>query len=345
MKYLVTTLFCLSIYSFCFAQGDSTQSSIMSAFLVAEQEIEQINDDLIEEISSSEKIIDSLNSIIADKKVRTENKLAALDKKVKELEKQNEIRKQNEEKKHNRRFEAGKLAISTMKSGVKILNFTYTMLDLDQTIEQTTNLWADSTFRNFWDKLEDWGTVTGMAIAVGGGALTEEDTKITSMISGLSIAGISKLAGVLGGINEKKFRQKMERIDLSVRAYDDLKIRNNQLTLYIKNNLDFKDRIENLERSYITAKKEDQGLQMAKLVDMLDEYRNILSQIPNYLDAITSVAEGYINNKDLYKETPMDEIFAKVLKKVKNVREQYNSEIKPLFEVSPEIKKIILGID
>ena len=73
-----------------------------------------------------------------------------------------------------------------MKSGVKILNFTYKMLDLDQSIELTTNLWADSTFRNVWNKVEDWGSVAGMAIAVGSGAIGDDnDGQITGVMSGL----------------------------------------------------------------------------------------------------------------------------------------------------------------
>lgn len=245
-----------------------------------------------------------------------------------------------------KKIEAGRAAISSMKSGVKIISFTQRILDLDQTIELSTNIWSDSIFRNTWNKVEDWGTVVGIIIASGGVlSSNEEDTQNGSIAEGLGVVGVSKLLGNLLGINEKKFREKMERIDLSVRAYDDLKMRSKQLQLFLSSNIEFEKRVISFELEYTQAKPESVSILMAKLLDLLDDYKLILKQIPDYLDNITTVSVGYVNDPEKYKNLPMTKIFDKILTKCNDVKDEYNKEVKPLLIVSPELTQAVLGLN
>ncbi|MBX2968284.1 MAG: hypothetical protein KF803_02850 [Cyclobacteriaceae bacterium] len=277
-------------------------------------------------------------------KVQSDKKIEALSNKLIEFEKIQKTKEEYEKQQKEKKFEAGKAAISSMKSGVKILNFTYDMLDLDQTIELTTNIWSDTTFRNTWNRIEDWGTVAGTLIAVGGALQSDnESDQIGGIAIGAGVIGCSKLLGTLLGINEKKLRKKMEKIDLSVRAYDDLNMRNKQLKTFIENNRDFEGRIKDFEVDYIKAANGDMSLYLTKLVDLLDEYKSILKQIPTYLDDISSVSVSYINNKEKYKELPMKKIFDVILTKCGKLKQDYNKEVKPLLDVSPEIKRLIFS--
>ena len=139
---------------------------------------------------------------------------------------------------------------------------------------------------------------------------------------------------------EKKLNESIYQLGLMMI----LKIRNQQLKLFIENNKNFESRVKAFEVEYNNTNEEDRPVLMAKLVDMLDEYKSVLKQIPLYLDAISSVAVSYVNSKEKYKELPMKDIFDTILKKANEVKVEYNNEVKPLFDISPEIKKLIFDI-
>jgi len=340
----MSRLFLLVIHITCISYSYSQDTlKISDVFNKTKSQIESLNNALRESNLKSQKVIDSLTARISTV-TSVNEKLAALTLKVQTIEKQAQYRVENDKEQLLKRYEAGKIAISSMRTGAKIINFTQRILDLDQTIERTTNIWSDTTFRNTWNKIEEWGTVVGVVVAASSGlAGDSESDKTSGLAIGIGIFGISKIVGNVLGINQKEFREKMERIDLSVRAYDDLIMRNKQLQLYLISNSEFDNRITKFELEYINAGHDKVPVLMAKLLDLLDDYKLILRQIPDYLDNIKTVSFGYVNNKNKYKELPMRDIFESIVRKCEDVKGQYNVDVKPLLDVSPEIAQAIFG--
>lgn len=342
---IIVALITLNSVGYCQDVPKKDSLNLIDVFAKAQRQIESLDAALKQTTIRSKKTIDSLSSI-ANTNVDVNQKVKALTLKIDAIEKLERVKKENEKQQLNKRYEAGRVAISSMKAGAKIINFTQNVLDLEQTIDRTTNIWSDTTFRNGWNKLEDWGTVAGMVFVAGSAVSGSNETeKIGGIGIGAGILGVSKLLGNLFGINEKKLREKMERIDLSVRAYDDLLMRNKQLKFFLASNSSFDNRLTQFEIEYLNAKPEKIPLLMAKLLDILDDYKLILRQIPDYLDNIKTVSFGYINDKQKFKELPMKDIFGKIVEKCDEVKKQYNNDVKPILDISPEITQAIFGLD
>ncbi len=336
----ITIIAILYIFSCKGQKTDSDGVGLIQIFESYNDQIQEIEKELSDSLVEFETDLQKSNDNI--KKASSNNqRIKYLTEQVALITEQNETKKELEIKREKKRFEAGGQAISAMENGVAIINFTQNLLDLEQTIGLSTNLWSDTSLSNVYNKIEDWGEVVGAAIA-GISILSQNDEVkgIEGSVVGVGVIAVSQAIGNLFGMNEKKIRKKLELIDLSKRAFDDLTIRNSSLIAFLEKNADFVTRLSSFKLEYSnTSSKMTNNEKLAVLMGYLDEYNYVLKQIPIFLDDIISVGNGYINNKKLYKELPMKDIFSNINKKAEFVKKEYNQKVKPLLDISPKIKK------
>ena len=347
-KILLVLLFLPNLF---FGQIDTQLNKIDSVLVKKEYEIKvsqlkkdfNIYKDSID--LKNNKINSNLNKIDSTLNVST----TALEKKFELLNEKLQVLENKEVVNLGTKLRASEQAINEMVNGLTIINFVNKILELQTQITKTTNIWNDEKIRNGWDKAQTWGTVAGTLIAGASIISGKQDNQAQGATIGVSVIGItSLLKKVFGKENSKQY----EMIDISRKAYDDLVLLNSILRNYIIDNEKLKTELDTLkinsEKIKILfdtdnkANEEEVKIIISKIIDKLDNYNSTLNQIPRYIAQIDGIvltfAYKYYENKDL------KEIFTELSKKSKDLKTEYETKVKPILDVSPEIKQTLIGI-
>lgn len=244
-------------------------------------------------------------------------------------------------------FEVCKDAAKNMKQGAKYLSFSQKLCQLAQACDLTTNIWADSSLRNTWDEIGQWGTVAGLivgALTIGGNSSGSSSTAAI----GIGVSGLSSLAGLLfGSSTSGRAQSTMKFIDLTRRAYDDLQTRAYLLQKYIDANASFVGKLNDyendLEKRFAEgATTRPTSVDTLKAIRLCHElyvqYEVVLNQIPAYVEQMQSMT------KELVMQAPMPDTRQKLQKVVADATtllQNYETDIKPGLELSEETKAIL----
>ena len=250
---------------------------------------------------------------------------------------------------------AGGQALDKMKMSSTLIGFMEELTALECEINQMSSLWSDSMLANGWDRVKDYGTFAGLTLA-GVYLIENKNIKPQAGGIGLCLTGVCQLAGhIWGNNNADKLRAKIEFLNYSRRAYDDLKARNRELQLYIQSNKAFTNSLMKLEKEYYTPKIISSG-NSARLADSIDAYQNVisdlktylgnfeiqLSQVPSYLDGIIAVNENYM---EYYNNRPATKaLYQNILllnNKANKLKKKYNGEVIKSLAVSRDVRRIL----
>ncbi|MBI3258930.1 MAG: hypothetical protein HYZ54_05585 [Ignavibacteriae bacterium] len=104
---------------------------------------------------------------------------------------------------------------------------------------------------------------------------------------------------------------------------------------YINENNSLIDTLKDLHKEYINTK--DTSGAIMRVISNLDRFELVLSQIPNLILRIKSLHEGYVA-----RFPDMSPIFQNILAQADKCKARYDSDVKPILEVTPELKNDIL---
>ncbi len=311
-----------------------------------------------------QKDLEAFTTELKDKQAQYDNDLKRIDAAYKELANKNSNSELNEKlgliservaliekqtgAKLSVKFKICAQAIKEMKKGLAIVDLVNLILDLQQQINTATNIWKDDAIRNGWDQAQDWTNIGGAAIA--GFSLipnTSPDVKATGVGIGVSVVG-------LGAIFKKAFgKEKMkhyELIQLSRKAFDDLIITNNLLKGFIADNERFDKELDKaLEQesalqtkiSNNTSTDKEISLFVISVVEKMNDYNKTLKQIPSYLAQLRGLAATY--SLQYYDNVELKKVLDEIVIKILSIEDKYNNKVKPLLDVTPEIKTTLLG--
>jgi hypothetical protein len=346
-KILLLLLFLPSLF---FGQIDTELNKIDSVLVKKEYEIKvsqlkkdfNIYKDSID--IKNQNINTNLKKIDSTLNVSTtviEKKFELLNEKLQVLEKKEVVNLST-------KLQASEQAITEMINGLTIITFVNKILELQTQITKVTNIWNDEKIRNGWDKAQTWGTVAGTLIAGASLASGKQNNQAQGATIGISVIGItSLLKKVFGKENSKQY----EMIDVSRKAYDDLVLLNSVLKNYITDNEKLKKELDTLKLNSDKIKtrfnKDNKGNQeevkiiISKIIDKLDNYNSTLNQIPRYIAQIDGIVLTFAYR---YENKDLKEIFTELSKKSKDLKTEYETKVKPILDVSPEIKQTLIGI-
>lgn len=300
---------------------------------------------IITDLSNKQKELDSLyqdqvnsSKLEIEKAKSTSDKLSALEGKIKALEIYNQNKEVLFSEQMQQRYKAGRDALKDMTNGVVLIGFMQDLLSLEVFIDMTMNLWSDTTFKNFWDDLQRYGS--GLGLLASGASIISDKNQINNIAAiGISVAGVSFILGSLFGEDKgEKLREKAEFIDLTRRAYDDLKIRYYLVQKYVQNNESLEKRLNDFNNEYDKQKTSlGDSVQVISQVKLFyQEYEIVLRQIPSLLDEFESMQRQYVMTNPKMKK-----IFDEILIRVNKVRNKYNDKVFCILDISTEIKRIL----
>lgn len=293
------------------------------------------------------KINTALDKIEIDKTTK-DNKVDSLSKKIAARE---NLQSQLEFLQLKERYSFGLRAINEMEKGVTLITFMQEILQLQQEINNITNIWSDNDIRNGYDKVGDVLTIVGPLIA-GGLIATNNissDQQKAFAGGGISLVAVGQLLKKLFG---KETAKKYEFIDMTRKSYDNLVILNQKLTQFIESNNTLETRLSTFKNKYeknqltLTEKKlrkEEANRDLMEVIGFIDEYQIVLSQIPLYIYELKGILLTY--SFHFYKEDDKLIQTIDLLKdKAAKVESKYITKVKPLLQVTPELKTSIYGI-
>lgn len=248
------------------------------------------------------------------------------------------------------RYAYGLKALDEMEKGVVLITFMQEVLQLQQEVSNIASLWSDDDIRNMFDKVTDVSNVAGPLVS-GILLLTENDETKAEKItigSGISLSGLGLLIKKLFGNETAK---KYEFIDMSRKAYDDLTILNAKLSQFIRDNSTLEKRISDFKAVYkneqlklnkdsINYEKTNDNIMQT--LGYMDEYQIVLSQIPQYIYELKGILLTYSFHE--YKENDkLVQTINLTKDKANKVENKYLTKVKPLLELTPELKKSLYG--
>ena len=239
------------------------------------------------------------------------------------------------------RYNAGKDALIQITGALSTINIIHGTLKFEQDVSLATNPWADEDFRNFWDRIEGWGSTLGTAAAAV--SLTIDEKPEVTGIS-LAIAGFTKLIGTLfGSQTGSKFEKKAEFVELSRKAYDDIRIRNDLLKSYIEKNKQTLATLQAFHTNEYTQASSNTDSQKEVLVILsghIGEFDQALDQVLNVFGQYEVIIATYKNN--LVNET-LKAKFDQLDTNLQTLKDQYSSEVRKFLSLSPQLRQRLTG--
>jgi hypothetical protein len=214
-----------------------------------------------------------------------------------------------------------------------------------------SNPWNDEELRNGFDTARDIGLAGGLALTAVGALLPDSsaDLKKGLMGGGVGLASISGLTGLLFGQEKGNvIKEKIEFLEFTRNAYDDLTLRRGMIEGYLKSNDDFLARINAFQAEYKAARTDnDKDMALVKLETVYIEFQAILRQMPEYVQAFRKAVS-------LFKQGVGPKPTAKQMIKLKEdlegldvrlvkIQERYEQRIVPILSRSTNILALIRG--
>jgi hemoglobin-like flavoprotein len=351
MKHLILFL-CLLASCILNAQNQNVDgSTLMSDAQTATTEINKIRNSfdsvlyqqLVAEISKTKEIqntIDKQNRSNDQNIKALQEAVTALSKNIDSLHIQNLLEKKKEIEVIELKYEFAKSALTDMSNNTKLINFFHNLNSIEAHIETLSDVWSDTTFRNVYDEIEDWGTIAGMALSVA--ALSGENNEVSATMaySGLALATISKLIGrIWGAENGNKFSDMVAFMELTKGAYEKLSIRNSILASSIEFNNNFQKQLNSITNAFIASK--DTLAYIASVKSCFTAYNEVLSEIPDYIDEIHSINAYLISESGTLNNKEINAAFKKINEDLEALEKDYNDTILSILIVSPEIIKVL----
>lgn len=257
-------------------------------------------------------------------------------------------------------YDAGARVLEHIAGATRTVSFAERLLLTEVHLEQVTNPWGDKDLRNAWDRVDALGGSAGLALAaaaaLGKGKNGSVDT--TALGSGLLITLGSRLLGhYFGGTAGKSFTAKVQFVEFTRRAYDDLNSRNEFMTSFLTQNGAFLGRIATFSTEYAAAASGNCGTVVAGLngdakvnackaqvLLQLDEYVGQFDQVLDEIPAILALYDKLLLKYDEKKLT--DPVLVSAFKNIRveigQLRQEYQA-VRSFLQVRPELEGVLLA--
>lgn len=244
------------------------------------------------------------------------------------------------------RYAAGVDALDAMKIGVGVVGSIHRTLDFEERMNLLTNPWRDEDFRNFWDGMESWGTVAGLA--VGGALFIFGDSKSSQKSAGISIglAGIAQLlGGRLGQQNGSKFEDKTTFIELTRSAYADLRTRNDLIRAHIQNDSALYDKVAALQARYSSAATTaDSADRLVEIDAIVKQYDDVMRELPVIFAQYEVFLNRYGNKMRGIRDAALKDELEGLAGDLKTLRKNYDTQVLANLALTPKVRRVLAGL-
>lgn len=245
------------------------------------------------------------------------------------------------------RFNTGKKVIDQIDGALNTITIIHEALMVEQKFSTTTNIWSDLEIRKGWDAVQKWFTAIGI---LGGGAAllfahgeNEKGAKIGAGI-GISLAGLISGIGNFAGPNSKKrLEDKIQFIDFTRAAFDDIRVRSDLSETYKVMNDSMLVALEKFKNDvYNKAEsQQEKASALAQLDWYLKAFDKSLEQIPEVLALYRTMIQRY-QGKPVHNKVK-DKL--KVLEQeVETVNKRYNKKVRIFLSVTPDLRANLMGL-
>jgi hypothetical protein len=243
--------------------------------------------------------------------------------------------------------------INAMKEGSNIIDFSTSLLWLEESLADIQSIWKDEKLRNTWDHISSAGTSIGL-IFTGVVQLLpniSSDQKTNYSGIGIGVSGIATVLGYFLGDNSPfKIEDSILVIEMSRLAYDDLQERKNYIERYINDTNAYKDKLVALENNYNDLNKgavsdDDKKRIINSIKDDLVQFDKMLDGMNEYFNRILNMKSISIFSdkiKGIEKLAKTRSTLLAFIKDAENIKIKYNGVIIPQIKVSDELKSLFM---
>jgi hypothetical protein len=286
-KTIFTIPFCFQILFFHIGGAQIADTAKVDSFSVALKrftlEITTIRAESDSSLKQYDKRLKELEQSLAS--ATSAQRLKILEERIRILEARDTLNAQLKRKTLGNRYSLALQALDKMIQGVTHVKSLSELVGIEQGINLNTSPWSDSDFRDGWDKLKDYASLIGL---LGTGvALKADATPQVSLAVGLGAMFIPQGLRLLGVGTDKAdtIRQKVEFIDFTRNAYNELQSRSREIQqIYIQDST-FLESLKLLRNQFSDTPSADSliSIRIYAIQVALQDYNGIEAQIPKYL--------------------------------------------------------------
>ncbi|MEY3398048.1 MAG: hypothetical protein RL220_642 [Bacteroidota bacterium] len=277
------------------------------------------------------------------------------------------------------RYNSGLEAMSQMERGITILTFMNNIQLLLGNFSLRTDIWDDKHLRNTADKVSEYAEMAG-GVLVMTGTFSGGDSGVGQAGVGAGLIAVAQFISRLWGGSTDKYKEKVERVLMTRQAYDDLSILVESLKEYAladtafiseltkfsseyrKMRIMYNDRLKSEKAEYEKdstqmAKapfsefrsmafhdfEKEMAVKLAELIELVDEFRELLQQIPTFLYELKGICANYLKTYQNLEEKYRND-FASMEVSCDGLIKSYNEKVKPILNVAPQTYSSLLSL-
>lgn len=234
-------------------------------------------------------------------------------------------------------------ALGHMGNGIVVVSGWERSLILYHSLSLSTNPWRKRDIRSRYEKVRDWGSAIGGLVAAGALLLDDDKTKTNTVAAGGTVIGLSQLTAALFGKNvSRAYTETIVFLDMTVRAYDDLKAHKARLTKAAdENETVLKKKIDTVAAALAGADTPDKKLDMLpKVLEIVDQYQAAVRQLLTINDDVQELSSRALLTLNVPESVDTDELRAirsdlqQVATGAKEWETKYEATVYEFFNVS-----------
>ena len=234
-------------------------------------------------------------------------------------------------------------ALTHMGNGIVVVSGWERSLILYHSLNLTTAPWRKRDIRSRYEKIRDWGSAAGGLVAAAALLANGDKSKTNTVAAGGGLIGLSQLTAALFGQKvSRAYTENMVFLDMSVRAYDDLKAHKARLTKAAdENETVLKKKIDTVAASLAAADTADKKLAtLPKVLEIVDQYQAAVRQLLTINDDVQELASRALLSLKVPDTADTDELRAiradlqQVATGAKEWETKYEATVYEFFNVS-----------
>ncbi|MBS1538469.1 MAG: hypothetical protein JST20_12060 [Bacteroidetes bacterium] len=356
MKHLLLFLFvlsisCLKLYAQTSDSSLTRKDSLKESYKNFLTEVQSIRSETKQTVTTLLSSLDTveINTNIKMKQVddrikQAENKIVSLEKDVRTLQSIDSVNNLSKKQILKKRFElATKTILPGMIRGVTFVTTLTDFIGIEQKIEIETNIWQDVDFRDGYDKIKDWTAIFGIGGAIIPMFANENINPKTALLTSIGAMIVPQLISWIGKKSQDsvekvstKILSKVEFINVSRHAYDDLYQRNLEITKIYEMDTMLLSSLESLKKFIEQNPSITDTLMSFKIFEVqehLNKFTEIQNQIPKYLLWTKDMISKYKSYDKVYSKINLIE------NKIEKFLKDYKKAFDTISDIPVEVRK------
>jgi hypothetical protein len=320
-----------------------TEDSLQITYKTFLTEVQSIRAETKQTVTTLASSLDTNTTRTIDRLKKAEAKILSLENDVKTLHQIDSVVAASKKDLHKKRYElATRSILPGMLRGVVFVRRLSQFVAIEQKVNLTTSPWRDKDLRDGFDKLKDCTPLFGIAGA-GLPMLNEKTDPKVALLSGIGamivpqlIAWIGKAASKKTRITADKIRSKVEFLNISRNAYDDLYQRKLEISkIYQKDSL-LQIELEGLKadiEKYPATTDSLMGLRIFEVEEYINKFTVIQNQIPQYLLWTKEIISKYKTYDEIYAQIKI------IGTDIDAFLKDYNKDFNTITDIPFEVRK------